>query len=131
MYKGGGCEGDCGYKGGGCEPVVGVKATVGIKVVVVRYGHQDNHRIKEKLSKLYSIKASLCNLTAAHLALIYTFALCTYIRPIVPLGCLIKQSGIIICTTLNLWETSRIKPVPLVSQVYTNQWLYHLSHPAA
>ena len=54
-------------------------------------------RIKEVHSKLHSFQASLCTLTATHLTLIYV---CTYIRLSVPLGCLIKQAGIIIHTIL-------------------------------
>ena len=65
-------------------------------------------RIKEVHYKLHSFQASLCTLTATHLALIYV---CTYIRLSVPLGCLIKQAGIIIRTNLNLWETPGIEPV--------------------
>ena len=65
-------------------------------------------RIKEVHSKLYSFQASLCTLTATYLTLIYV---CTYIRLSVPLGCLIKQAGIIIHTILNMWETPRIEPV--------------------
>ena len=59
-------------------------------------------RIKEVHSKLHSFQASLCTLTATHLTLIYV---CTCIRLSVPLGCLIKQAGIIIHTILNMWET--------------------------
>ena len=62
-------------------------------------------RIKEVHSKLHSFQASLCTLTSTHLTLIYV---CTYIRLSVPLGCLIKQAGIII---LNMWETLGIEPV--------------------
>ena len=65
-------------------------------------------RIKEIHSKLHSFQASLCTLTATHLTLIYV---CTYIRLSVPLGCLIKQAGIIIHTILNMWETPGIEPV--------------------
>ena len=65
-------------------------------------------RIKEVHSKLHSFQTSLCALTATHLTLIYV---CTYIRLSVPLGCLIKQTGIIIHTILNLWETPGIEPV--------------------
>ena len=67
-------------------------------------------RIKEVHSKLHSFQASLCTLTATHLTLIYV---CTYIRlsQSVPLGCLIKQAGIIIHTILNFWETPGIEPV--------------------
>ena len=65
-------------------------------------------RIKEVHSKLHSFQASLCTLTATHLTLIYV---CTYIRLSVPLGCLIKQAGIIIHTILNMWETPGIEPV--------------------
>ena len=65
-------------------------------------------RIKQEHSKLHSFQASLCTLTATHLTLIYV---CTYIRLSVPLGCLIKQAGIIIHTILNLWETPEIEPV--------------------
>ena len=65
-------------------------------------------RIKEVHSKLNSFQASLCTLTATHLTLIYV---CTYIRLSVPLGCLIKQAGIIIHTILNMWETPGIEPV--------------------
>ena len=65
-------------------------------------------RIKEVYSKLHSFPASLCTLTATHLTLIYV---CTYIRLSVPLGCLIKQAGIIIHTILNLWETPGIELV--------------------
>ena len=66
-------------------------------------------RIKEVHSKLHSFQASLCTLTATHLTLIYV---CTYIRLSVPLGCLIKQAGIIIIhTILNMWETPGIEPV--------------------
>ena len=65
-------------------------------------------RIKEVNSKLHSFQASLCTLTATHLTLIYV---CTYIRLSVPLGCLIKQAGIIIHTILNMWETPGIEPV--------------------
>ena len=65
-------------------------------------------RIKEVHSKLHSFQASLCRLTATHLTLIYV---CTYIRLSVPLGCLIKQAGIIIHTILNMWETPGIEPV--------------------
>ena len=54
-------------------------------------------RIKEVHSKLHSFQASLCTLTATHLTLMYV---CTYIRLSVPLGCLIKQAGIIIHTIL-------------------------------
>ena len=64
-------------------------------------------RIKEVHSKLHSFPASLCTLTATHLTLIYV---CTYIRLSVPLGCLIKQAGIIIHTILNMWETPGIEP---------------------
>ena len=64
-------------------------------------------RIKEVHSKLHSFQASLCTLTATHLTLIYV---CTYIRLSVPLGCLIKQAGIIIHTILNMWETPGIEP---------------------
>ena len=65
-------------------------------------------RIKEVHSKLHSFQASLCKLTATHLTLIYV---CTYIRLSVPLGCLIKQAGIIIHTILNMWETPGIELV--------------------
>ena len=65
-------------------------------------------RIKEVHSKLHSFQASLCTLTATHFTLIYV---CTYIRLSVPLGCLIKQAGIIIHTILNMWETPGIEPV--------------------
>ena len=65
-------------------------------------------RIKEVHSKLHSFQVSLCTLTATHLTLIYV---CTYIRLSVPLGCLIKQAGIIIHTILNMWEAPGIKPV--------------------
>ena len=65
-------------------------------------------RIKEVHSKLHSFQASLCTLTATHLTLIYV---CTYIRLSVPLGCLIKQAGIIIHTIRNMWETPGIEPV--------------------
>ena len=65
-------------------------------------------RIKEVHSKLHSFQASLCILSATHLTLIYV---CTYIRLSVPLGCLIKQAGIIIHTILNMWETPEIDPV--------------------
>ena len=65
-------------------------------------------RIKEVHSKLHSFQASLCTLTATHLTLTYV---CTYIRLSVPLGCLIKQAGIIIHTILNMWETPGIEPV--------------------
>ena len=65
-------------------------------------------KIKEVHSKLHSFQASLCTLTATHLTLIYV---CTYIRLSVPLGCLIKQAGIIIHTILNMWETPGIEPV--------------------
>ena len=65
-------------------------------------------RIKEIHSKLHSYQASLCTFTATHLTLIYV---CTYIRLSVPLGCLIKQAGIIIHTILNMWETPGIEPV--------------------
>ena len=65
-------------------------------------------RIKEVHSKLHSFQATLCTLTATHLTLIYV---CTYIRLSVPLGCLIKQAGIIIHTILNMWETPGIEPV--------------------
>ena len=65
-------------------------------------------RIKEVHSKLNLFQASLCTLTATHLKLIYV---CTYIRLSVPLGCLIKQAGIIIHTILNMWETPGIEPV--------------------
>ena len=65
-------------------------------------------RIKEVHSKLHSFQASLCTLTATHLTLIYV---CTYIRLSVPLGCLIKQAGIIIHAILNMWETPGIEPV--------------------
>ena len=68
-------------------------------------------RIKEVHSKLHSFQASLCTLTATHLTLIYV---CTYIRLSVPLGCLIKQAGIIIHTILNMWETPGIEPVTSV-----------------
>ena len=64
-------------------------------------------RIKEVHSKLHSFQASLCSPTATHLTLIYV---CTYIRLSVPLGCLIKQTGIIIHTILNMWETPGIEP---------------------
>ena len=50
-------------------------------------------RIKEVHSKLHSFQASLCTLRATHLTLKYV---CTYIRLSVPLGCLVKQTGIII-----------------------------------
>ena len=63
-------------------------------------------RIKEVHSKLHSFQASLCTLTATHLTLIYV---CTYIRLSVPLGCLIKQAGIIIHAILNMCETPGIK----------------------
>ena len=65
-------------------------------------------RIKEVHSKLHSFQASLCTLTATHLTLIYV---CTYIRLSVPLGCLIKQAGIIIRTIRIMWETPGIEPV--------------------
>ena len=52
-------------------------------------------RIKEVHSKQHSFQASLYTLTATHLTLIYV---CTCIRLSVPLGCLIKQAGIIIHT---------------------------------
>ena len=55
-------------------------------------------RIKEVHSKLHSFQASLCTLTATNLTLIYV---CTYIRLSVPLGCLIKQAGIVIHTAYN------------------------------
>ena len=64
--------------------------------------------IKVVHSKLHLFQASMCTLTATHLTLIYV---CTYIRLSVPLGCLIKQTGIIIITILNLWETPGIEPV--------------------
>ena len=36
-----------------------------------------------------------------------------------PLGCLIKQAGIIIHTILNFWETPGIEPVtPVLTSVY-------------
>ena len=68
-----------------------------------------------------------------HLTLIYV---CTYIRLIVPLGCLIKQAGIIIHTILNLCETPGIEPVTYgLTTVYQTSspttWAippYHLSH---
>ena len=50
-------------------------------------------RIKEVHYKLHSFRASLCTLTATHLTLISVY---TYILLSVPLGCLIKQAGIII-----------------------------------
>ena len=67
-------------------------------------------RIKEVHSKLHLLQASLCTLTASHLTLIYVY---TYIQlsVTVPLGCLIKQAGIIIHTILNLWEAPGIEPV--------------------
>ena len=65
-------------------------------------------RIKEVHSELHSFLASLCTFTATHLTLIYV---CTYIRLSVPLGCLIKQAGIIIQTILNMWGTPGIEPV--------------------
>ena len=65
-------------------------------------------RIKEVHSKLHLLQASLCKFTATHLTLIYV---CTCIRLNVPLGCLIKQAGIIIHTILNMWETPGIEPV--------------------
>ena len=52
-------------------------------------------RIKEVHSKLHSFQASLCTLTATHLTITLIYV-CTYIRLSVPLGCLIKQAGIII-----------------------------------
>ena len=64
--------------------------------------------LKDVHSKLHSFQASLCTLTATHLTLIYV---CTYIRLSVPLGCLIKQAGIIIHTILNMWETPGIESV--------------------
>ena len=48
-------------------------------------------RIKRVHCKLHSFQASLCTLTATHLALIYV---CTYIRLSVPLVCVFKQAGI-------------------------------------
>ena len=75
-------------------------------------------RIKEVHSKLHSFQASLCTLTATHLTLIYV---CTYIRLSVPLGCLIKQAGIIIHTILNMWET------PGRHSSSTRCWVIHLS----
>ena len=65
-------------------------------------------RIEKVHSKLHSFQAWLCTLTATHLTLIYV---CTYIRLNEPLGCLIKQAGIIIHTILNMWETPGIEPV--------------------
>ena len=65
-------------------------------------------KIREVHSRLHSFQASPCTLTATHLALIYV---CTYIRLSVPLGCVIKQAGIIIHTILNMWETPGIEPV--------------------
>ena len=65
-------------------------------------------RIKEVHSKLHLFQASLCTLTATHLTLTYVY---TYIQLSVPLGCLIKQAGIIIHTILNLWEAPGIEPV--------------------
>ena len=56
-------------------------------------------------SRLRCVHAQL---SFKHLALVYV---CTYIRLSVPLGCLIKQAGIIIHTILNLWETPGIEPV--------------------
>ena len=83
-------------------------------------------RIKEIHFKLHSFQASLCTLTATHLTLIYV---CTYIRLSVPLGCLIKQAGIIIPTILNMWETPGIKPVTTcLTSVYQISPLYHLSY---
>ena len=76
-------------------------------------------RIKEVHSKLRSFQASLCTLTATHLTLIYV---CTYIRLSVPLGCLIKQTGIVIHTILNMWETSGL------DKCISNQQLYQLSY---
>ena len=86
-------------------------------------------RIKEVHSKLHSFPASLCTLTATHLTLIYV---CTYIRLSVPLGCLIKQAGIIIHTILNMWETPGIEPATsdLTSVPISNQQLYQLSYSA-
>ena len=85
-------------------------------------------RIKEVHSKLHSFQASLCTLTATHLTLIHV---CTYIRLSVPLGCLIKQAGIIIHTILNMWETSvignRTRDIWL-DKCISNQQLYQLSY---
>ena len=78
-------------------------------------------RIKEVHSKLHSFQASLCTLTATHLTLIYV---CTYIRLSVPLGCLIKQAGIIIHTILNMWETPGI----WLEKCISNKQLYQLSY---
>ena len=66
-------------------------------------------RIEEVHSKLHSFQASLCTLTATHLTLTYV---CIYIRLSVPLGCLIKQAGIIIHTILNMWENIKSAPLP-------------------
>ena len=85
-------------------------------------------RIKEVHFKLHSFQTSLCTLTATHLTLVYA---CTYIRLSVPLGCLIKQAGLIIRTILNFWETLGIEPVTSgLSSVYqiSTQQLYHLSY---
>ena len=65
-------------------------------------------KIMEVHSKLHSFQASLCTLTATHLTLIYV---CTFIQLSEPLGCLIKQAGIIIHAILNMWETLGIEPV--------------------
>ena len=65
-------------------------------------------RIKEVHSKLHSFQASLCTLAATHLTLISVY---TYIRLSVPLGCLIRQAGIIIHKILNMWESQGIEPV--------------------
>ena len=84
-------------------------------------------RIKEVNSKLHSFQASPCTFTATHLTLIYV---CTCIRLSVPLGCLIKQAGIIIRTILNLRKPPGIEPLTSGLTSGINQQLYHLSHSA-
>ena len=90
---------------------------------------EDLTRIKEAHLKLHSFQASLCTLAATHLTLIYV---CSHIRlSAVPLGCLIKQTGIIIRTILNLYFVgntgNRTRDLWLDKCISTRQ-LYHLIH---
>ena len=82
-------------------------------------------RIKEAHLKLHSFQASLCTLAATHLTLIYV----CLIKQL--LGCLIKQTGIIIRTILNLYFVgntgNRTRDLWLDKCISTRQ-LYHLIH---
>ena len=61
----------------------------------------------------------------------HSYSFNTYIRLSVPLGCLIKQAGIIIHTILNMWERPEIERVTsglTVDKCISNQQLYQLSY---